>query len=103
MLLETCPKKSTLRISRSWPVSGKKTSAGSCLLYKYFPGSHNARRRLSVKELQLALAVSPGRPGVLDYVYREHILTAVCAGLVVIDTESRIIRGYTSLDSVLLC
>src|ERR1700733_11790295 len=51
-----------------------------------------ARRQLSVQELQHALAVAPGRSGVGDYIYPDSVLTAVCAGLVVIDEESHVVR-----------
>ena len=51
-----------------------------------------ARRQLSVKELQHALAVIPGRSSVGDHIYPECTLTAVCAGLVVIDEESHTVR-----------
>lgn len=53
----------------------------------------HACRPLSVNELRHALAVVPGK-GHLDAgdLVREEILEAVCAGLVIIDEESNIIR-----------
>jgi hypothetical protein len=51
-----------------------------------------AYEQLSVKELQHALAVGPGRSSVEDYIYPSSRLTAVCAGLVIIDEESQIVR-----------
>ena len=52
-----------------------------------------AYRPLSVEELQCALAVSPGmtRLEPEEFVF-EECLTSYCAGLVVIDEESRITR-----------
>jgi len=53
----------------------------------------HACRPLSVKELQHALAVMPGMTNVdPDAIIDEEILTAVCAGLVVIDDESCIVH-----------
>ena len=51
-----------------------------------------ARQQLSVKELQHALAVVPGRSSVDDYIYPSSKLTSVCAGLVIIDEKSQIVR-----------
>jgi hypothetical protein len=52
-----------------------------------------ARRPLSVEELQYALAVSPKmtemNPRALIFGWK---LTSVCAGLVVVDREERIVR-----------
>jgi hypothetical protein len=59
-----------------------------------------ARRQLSVQELQHALAVAPGRSGVGDYIYPESVLTAVCAGLVVIDEESHVVRFVRKSNSL---
>jgi len=58
-----------------------------------------ARRELSVQELQHALAVAPGRSGVEDYIYPESVLTAVCAGLVVIDEETHVVRFVRKSNS----
>jgi GPI inositol-deacylase, winged helix domain len=52
-----------------------------------------ARRPLSAKELQHALAVVPATTHIdPDAIIDEEILTSVCAGLVVIDEERSIIR-----------
>jgi hypothetical protein len=52
-----------------------------------------ARRPLSVAELQHALAVLPGMKQMdADYVTDEDILISVCAGLVVVDQEQSIVR-----------
>jgi hypothetical protein len=52
-----------------------------------------SRRQLSLKELQHALAVSPGMKEVdEDDIYDQDLLTSVCVGLVVLDEESSIIR-----------
>jgi hypothetical protein len=52
-----------------------------------------ARRRLSLKELQHALAVSPGMIEMdTDALVDEIILTSVCAGLVVVDRQSATVR-----------
>jgi hypothetical protein len=52
-----------------------------------------ARRPLSLEELQHALAVSPGMTEMNpDAVVDEMILTSVCAGLVLVDGESNVIR-----------
>ena len=51
-----------------------------------------ARRQLWVDELQHSMAVARGRSSIDDYIHPEYILTAVCAGLVVIDDQSRIVR-----------
>jgi hypothetical protein len=52
-----------------------------------------ARRRLSLKELQHALTVSPGMTEMdTDAIVPESILTAVCAGLVVIEKRSSAVR-----------
>jgi hypothetical protein len=52
-----------------------------------------ARRPLSVAELQHALAVLPGMKQMdADYVTDEDILISVCAGLVVLDQEQNIVR-----------
>jgi hypothetical protein len=63
-----------------------------------------ARRQLSLKELQYALAVTvaPGRSKseLGKYLYPDYILTAVCAGLVVIDEESRGVRFVRESYSV---
>ena len=56
-----------------------------------------ACQQLSVMELQHALAVAPGRSSVDDYIYPSSKLTAVCAGLVVIDEESQIVRFVRKL------
>jgi hypothetical protein len=51
-----------------------------------------SRRQLSVKELQHALAVSPGQTQLCEEdIYHVDTLTSVCAGLVVIDEESGVI------------
>jgi hypothetical protein len=53
----------------------------------------HACRPLSVKELQHALAVMPGMTSMdPDAIIDEEILTSVCAGLIVIDEESSIVR-----------
>jgi hypothetical protein len=52
-----------------------------------------ARRPLSVGELQHALAVLPGMKEMnTDHVTDEDILISVCAGLVVIDEQQSIVR-----------
>jgi hypothetical protein len=52
-----------------------------------------ARRPLSLKELQYALAVSPEMIEMdCAAIVPESILTAVCAGLVVVDEKSSVIR-----------
>jgi hypothetical protein len=52
-----------------------------------------ARRPLSLPELQHALAVSPGMTEMnLDAIVDEMILTSVCAGLVLVDGESKVLR-----------
>jgi len=52
-----------------------------------------ALRPLSLKEVQHALAVEPGMTEMdSEAIEDEEILTSVCAGLVVIDEESSIIR-----------
>jgi hypothetical protein len=52
-----------------------------------------ARRPLSVAELQHALAVSPGMKEMdTDYVTDEELLISVCAGLVVVDKEQSIVH-----------
>jgi hypothetical protein len=52
-----------------------------------------ARRPLSVAELQHALAVLPEMKEMdADYVTHEDILISVCAGLVVVDKEQSIVR-----------
>ena len=56
-----------------------------------------ACKQFSVMELQHALAVAPGRSSVDDYIYPPSKLTAVCAGLVVIDEESQIVRFVRKL------
>ena len=60
-----------------------------------------ARRPLSVKELQHALAVMPEKTYMdPEDIIEEDILTSVCAGLVVIDEERSIIslvRMYPTL------
>jgi hypothetical protein len=53
----------------------------------------HACRPLSIKELQHALAVMPGMTSMdPDAIIDEEILTSVCAGLIVIDEESSIVR-----------
>jgi hypothetical protein len=49
-------------------------------------------RQLSVKELQLALASAPGRSKLEDYMYPAVQLTSVCAGLVIIEQKSHLVR-----------
>lgn len=52
-----------------------------------------AKRPLSAKELQYALAVKPYTVKLdKDYLPGIHILQSVCAGLVIVDKESHIIR-----------
>jgi hypothetical protein len=52
-----------------------------------------ARRPLSVAELQHALAVLPGIKEMdADYVTDEDVLISVCAGVVVVDEEQGIVR-----------
>jgi hypothetical protein len=52
-----------------------------------------ARRPLSVAELQHALAVLPGMKQMDDdYVTDEDLLVSVCAGLVIVDKEQSIVR-----------
>jgi hypothetical protein len=52
-----------------------------------------ARRPLSVTELQHAVAVFPGMKEMdADYVTDEELLISVCAGLVIIDKRQSIVR-----------
>jgi arginine utilization protein RocB len=52
-----------------------------------------SRRLLSFKELQHAMAITPGMKEVNeDDIYHQDLLMSVCAGLVVFDKESGIVR-----------
>lgn len=60
-----------------------------------------AKRPLAVEELQHALAVEPGEPGLdLDNLPQIEDMVAVCAGLVTVDKDSDIIRlvHYTAQE-----
>jgi hypothetical protein len=59
-----------------------------------------ARRPLSVAELQHALAVLPGMKEMdADHVTDEDILISVCAGLVIIDEQQSIVRFVRKWES----
>ena len=63
------------------------------LAYRVLSWITFACRPLSVKELQYALAVSPGMTQLdQDEMIFEECLTSYCVGLVVIDKDSRIMR-----------
>ncbi|KIN08971.1 hypothetical protein OIDMADRAFT_70903, partial [Oidiodendron maius Zn] len=60
-----------------------------------------ALRPLTVEELQYALAVEPGESKLdEDNIPDEELLTSLCAGLVIVDKESSIIRlvHYTTQE-----
>ncbi|KAJ7019592.1 ankyrin repeat domain-containing protein [Mycena alexandri] len=66
----------------------------------------NAKRPLTVSELTVALAIKPGAQSLdEDYVLDIETVLAVCAGLVIVDKESSVVRlvHYTTheyLDSI---
>lgn len=63
-----------------------------------------AYRPLSLRELQHALAVSPRMTHVEpDALVDETILTSVCAGLVVIDENTNIVRFVRKYSSITSC
>jgi hypothetical protein len=69
-------------------VEGDRTLAEQVLSWTI-----HARRQLSLEELRHALAVSPGMTEMdTDGLVDETILTSVCAGLVVIDKQSNLVR-----------
>ena len=69
-----------------------QTRPAAALAKKVLSWITYACQELSVKELQHALAVAPGRSSVESYIYPSSKLTAVCAGLVVVDEKSQIVR-----------
>lgn len=63
------------------------------LAHRIFCWIVHAYRQLTLKELQHALAISPGMSEMNpDSLVTEQILTSICGGLVIVDRETSIVR-----------
>jgi len=100
--LEILPKEMDETYDEAMERIGRQNKDDKELAKQVFSWITHARRPLSVKELQHALAVMPGMTNMdPDAIIDEEILTSVCAGLVVTDQESSIVhlvRKYHILE-----